>query len=88
MAQQKAKAKKPARPTQIRTHSLTKDDLVILQRFSQDASDLLGWTVSGSAIVRALLRYGDQHGVPWARAKLFPLIEAEIARGTVWGKKT
>ena len=75
------------RPSLIRTHSLTAGDLKILQQISQDASDLLGWTVSGSAVVRALLRYADQQGEGWSRKQLFPLIENELVRGTMWGHR-
>jgi hypothetical protein len=89
MAIKKTTRKKAApRPSLIRTHSLTAGDLKILQRFSQDASDLLGWTVSGSAIVRALLRYADEQGEVWTRKQLYPLIEDEIAQGTVWGHRS
>jgi hypothetical protein len=43
--------------------------------------------VSGSAIMRGLLRHADQQGMGWIREQLTPLIEGEIQRGTVWGKK-
>lgn len=88
MASLKRKRKKPAvPPTLICTHSLTPDDVAILQRFSHEASDQLGWTVSGSAMVRALLRHAKQQGSPWVAETLVPLIEEEIQSGIVWGKK-
>ena len=88
MASPKRKKKKPALPpTLICTHSLTPDDAAILQRFSREASDQLGWTVSSSAMVRALLRYAKRQGSGWVAETLFPLIEGEIQSGIVWGKK-
>ena len=74
-------------PDRIRTHSLAENDLIILQQLAQDASDYLGWTVSGSALVRALLRHAAQQETAWVREQLFPFIEGEITAGTVWGKK-
>lgn len=70
-----------------RTHTLSQDDNRLLDRLSQDASDALGWTVSTSAVMRALLRYVAQQPPTWAPATLFPVIEQEIAAGTVWGSK-
>jgi hypothetical protein len=58
-----------------------------LQRLSRDASDALGWTVSSSAVVRALIRQAGQQPASWATAALHPLIEEEIAQGRVWGSK-
>jgi len=58
-----------------------------LKRLSRDASDYIGWTVSSSAIVRALVRYAEQQPPGWATSQLFPLVEREIASGTVWGRK-
>jgi hypothetical protein len=71
----------------IRSLSITPEDAKLLDRFSQDASDYLGWTVSGSAIMRGLLRHADQQGAEWMRENLFPFVEHEIQRGIVWGKK-
>jgi len=85
MARPKTLSKK--HPLIPRTHSLTEDTNTILQRLSQDASDALGWTVGGSAIVRSLLRYADQQPPTWAATALHPLIEREIANGTFWGSK-
>lgn len=88
MALAKTKRRKPtSSPLIIRSLSVTPDDATALDRIAQDASDYIGWTVSGSAIVRALLRYADQQQGEWLREQLFPLIEQEIESGTVWGKK-
>jgi hypothetical protein len=59
----------------------------ILDRLTQDATDYIGRTISGSAIVRALLTYADQQGYQWTLSTLAPLIETEIQSGTMWGKK-
>lgn len=74
-------------PMVIRAISLSSDTTKIMELFGKDASDVLGWTVSGSAIVRALLRHADQQGYGWARSELFPFVEHEISSGVVWGKK-
>ena len=88
MASLKTKRKKPASaPTTIRSLSLTPTATRTLDSIAQDASDAIGWTVSGSAIVRALLRHADEQGGGWIKARLFPLIEQEIQSGMVWGKK-
>jgi hypothetical protein len=88
MASLKTKRKKAQNaPSTIRSLSVTPTDTRRLDRLAQDASDYIGWTVSGSAIVRALLRYAADQGEGWAREYLFPFIEEEIKSGTVWGKK-
>jgi hypothetical protein len=56
-----------------------------LQRWSQDATDALGWTVSSSALLRALLQYASRQPASWVPANLFPIIEQEIAAGVRWG---
>jgi hypothetical protein len=58
-----------------------------LHRLTQDASDALGWTVSNSAIFRALLSYVEQQPRSWVTTEILPHIEQEIARGRVWGSK-
>jgi hypothetical protein len=88
MALPKTKRKKPPRLLlTIRSLSITQENTTTLDRIAQDASDAIGWTVSGSAIVRALLRYADQQDGEWFSGQLFPIIEQEIQGGTVWGKK-
>ncbi|SRR6266849_778909 len=86
MAATKTRGKKSdSPPSTIRTVSLTQKGALALEALSQEASDLLGWTISGSAIVRALLRFAEQQGPTWARSQLMPLIEAELGAGVVWG---
>ena len=88
MALQKTRQKKPpGSPFTIRSLSITSEDAKLLNRIAQEASDYIGWTVSGSAIVRALLRLANQRKADWFREQLFPFIEQEIEHGTVWGKK-
>src|SRR5712691_2223973 len=69
----------------VRSLTLTPAADATLQRLSGDASDYIGRKVSGSAIVRALLRQAEQQG---STAQLFPLLEMELTSGeVVWGKK-
>jgi hypothetical protein len=77
----------PKAPMAIRTHALSEDTDQILNQLSQEASDLLGWRASNSAIVRALLRYASQRPPDWKAKMLFPLIEREIVAGVHWGGK-
>lgn len=58
-----------------------------LQHLSQEASDRLGWTVSSSAVLRALVSYAGQQPASWAVSELLPVVEREIAAGRVWGSK-
>jgi len=83
----RAKTTPKRQPLVIRSLTLTHDADETVQRLSKNASDYLGWTVSSSAIVRALLRYVAQHPASWALSHLFPFVEREIASGIVWGKK-
>lgn len=84
-----ARLKKPSPKETIlvRSHTLTPTVDRALRDISQDASDLLGWTVSNSAVVRAMVRYINAQGERWQREHLFPVIEQEIQDGTFWGKK-
>ncbi len=77
----------PIEPLKICSLKLTPTAEQVLQRLGQDASDSLGWTVSSSAMLRALLAYVDQQPPAWASSTLYPFVEQEIARGRVWGKK-
>jgi hypothetical protein len=70
----------------VRTITLTQADQDMLDRLSRDASDFIGRTVSGSAIVRALIRQVVRHG-PSAADALFMLVEKELKSGVRWGKK-
>jgi hypothetical protein len=88
MASIKKKVKKLTHPPfLIRTLSITARDAQILDRMAQDASDYLGWTISGSAIIRAFLRHAEGNDLHWEQEHLFPFIEEEIQAGRVWGKK-
>jgi hypothetical protein len=58
-----------------------------LQRLSREASDRLGWTVSSSAMVRAVIRQAGKQPPAWAASELHPFIEEEMAAGRVWGKQ-
>lgn len=73
-------------PLRVRTIKVTPAAEGILQRLGQDASDALGWTVSGSAVIRALVRHAGGQAPAWAAEVLHPLIEEEIGQGRVWGK--
>jgi FixJ family two-component response regulator len=89
-----ARTKKAVRQEQsgLSIHSVTlaPDVVETLRRLSRDASDFLGWPVSGSAIIRALVRQvdqqADQHG-PAAVEALFLQIEQELKSGVRWGKQ-
>jgi FixJ family two-component response regulator len=73
------------------TFTLASDVVTTLQRLSRDASDFLGWPISSSAIVRALVRQvdqqADQYG-PSAVETLFLLVEKELKEGVTWGEQT
>ena len=75
----------------LHTFTLAPDVVKTLQRLSRDASDFLGWPISSSAIVRALVRQvdqqADQHGSS-AVEPLFLLVEQELKAGVTWGKQT
>lgn len=74
-------------PLKVVSVKLTPAAEYLLQQLSQDASDALGWTVSSSAVVRALIRQAGRQPPAWAAAEIHPLIEQEIAQGRVWGSK-
>jgi hypothetical protein len=77
----------PTETLKVCTVKLTPATERTLRRLSQDASDALGWTVSNSAMIRALLSYVEQRPPAWTPAALYPFVEQEIARGRVWGRK-
>jgi hypothetical protein len=74
-------------PLQPRTSTFSEADQETLDRFSKDISDYTGRTVSGSAVLRALVRYAGQQRYDWVLAHLPPLIEQEMTSGRTWGKK-
>jgi hypothetical protein len=67
--------------------SLTPATKQTLEHIRQEASDQIGWAVSGSAMLRALITYAGQQPQSWVSSVLYPLVEQEIAQGRVWGKK-
>ena len=77
----------PVEPLKVCSVKLTPTAEHTLQQLSQDASDIVGWTVSNSAVMRALIAYVGRQTTAWAKETLFPLIEAEIVQGRVWGTK-
>jgi hypothetical protein len=85
MAPRKTQPKKG--PFVVRSYSQAIVTETILKRLSQDATDIIGRTVSDSAILRALLRYANGQPFPWVREHLYPYIEEEMEDGTTWGKQ-
>jgi len=86
MARLKLVPKKEQRTVAVHTVTLTPDVVEAIQQLSKDASDFLGRTVSGSAIIRALVRQVAKQGPP-ATDALFLEVERELKRGVMWGKK-
>lgn len=70
----------------VHTVTLTPDVVEAIQQLSRDASDFLGRKVSGSAIIRALVRQAVKHGAPAAEV-LFLEVEKELNAGVLWGSK-
>jgi hypothetical protein len=68
-----------------RSYTLTPEATTALQHLSQEASDALGRTVGGSAMIRVLIEHAAQQPPGWAAATLHPLIEKEIASGIFQG---
>jgi hypothetical protein len=69
----------------LRTYMLAPADQDALARLAQDATEEIRWTISGSAVLRALIRAASQD-TPWVREHVYPLIMQAIAEGsTVWG---
>jgi hypothetical protein len=89
MATAKSKGKKslPLNPEFfVKSITITHVEQDLLDQLSQRASDFLGWTVSNSAILRALVRYVVDQGPP-AEDALFLEVEKELRSGVVWGRK-
>jgi len=74
-------------PLKVYTVKLTPAVAELLLHLGQDASDALGWTVSSSAVIRALIRQAGKQPPEWVVSEIHPLIEEEIASGRVWGSK-
>lgn len=53
------------------------------QSVSGEASDYIGRKVSGSAMVRALLRYAEKQEYQWVLAQLCPMVEEELSQGVI-----
>lgn len=67
----------------IHTVTLTTDEIIALKRLSQAVSDVLGRSISNSAIVRALVRKADQG----SEEDLCLEVEKELNAGVRWGKQ-
>lgn len=85
-----ARSKNPPLETKpdlhVYTFSLTPQVATAIQRLSEDAGDFLGRKVSGSAIIRALVRQVIRQG-PSATDALFLEVEKEMNDGVLWGSK-
>ena len=77
----------PKEPLKVYSVKLTPAAAELLLHLGQDASDALGWTVSSSAVIRALIQHAGRQPSEWAATMLYPIIEQEIAQGRVWGSK-
>jgi hypothetical protein len=77
----------PKAPLVIHSLTLTSTTAATLRRLSTDAAEYIGRAVSGSAIVRALLRHIAQQPESWVQARIFPFVEKELESGVIWGKK-
>lgn len=84
------RAKKPLTPEkpQLTIHSvtLTAEEVEIVRRFSQYASDTFGRSISNSAVIRALVHQMGRMEPPAIDA-LFLEIERELNAGVWWGKQ-
>jgi hypothetical protein len=76
-----------ALPLFIRTVTFTQTEQALLDRMSQDVSDTLGRKVSGSALLRALVRYAASQPYAWLLDQLRPQVEQEMSSGRRWGSK-
>jgi hypothetical protein len=80
------KKRPPPKPDVLKAFSLTRDNDNVLGHLRQQAGDELGRTISGSAIIRALLTYAGAQGPAWIRSTVLPLIDQELSAGVKWGK--
>lgn len=87
MIMERIKKTSSQEPLRVYSLKLTPAAEHLLNDLSQDATDAIGRPVSSSALVRALLQYLAQQPSTWTATTLYPLIEQEIERGRVWGKK-
>lgn len=72
-------------PFVIHSFALVVDNEETLADVRQTATDAIGRPISGSAVVRALLRYVGQQPSFWIAKQIHPLLEQEIEAGRVWG---
>ena len=87
MARAKKKQEKEKPEIHVNSIALTREAEATLQRLSGEASDYVGRKVSGSAIVRALLRFTDKQDYQWVLSQLCPRVKEELSSGVTWGKK-
>jgi uncharacterized alpha/beta hydrolase family protein len=81
-----AQNKQPSSSLILHSFSLSPENDATLQLFSHVATDHVGRAVSKAAIIRALVRYAAQQGVPLVK-QLVPFIDAELNAGVLWGTK-
>lgn len=81
------KKKCPPQPLQVCSIKLPPAVAASLAALALDASDHLGRPISTSTIARAALTYLAWQSSGWTVTNLYPLMEQEIERGRVWGKK-
>jgi hypothetical protein len=87
MARKKSPPKRTKHHFIVRSLTLTPATESTLRQLSEDASDELGWSVSKSALTRAMILYVKQQGASWAKDNLFSLIEKELEGGIIWGNR-
>jgi len=86
MAQRKTPPPHEQPTSSIHSVTLADEEVLLLRRLSQEASDFLGRTISSSAVIRALIRQIGKQGPSEADA-LFIEIERGIKAGKLWGCK-
>jgi hypothetical protein len=72
-------------PFVIHSFALAEENEETLANVRQTASDAIGRPISGSAVVRALLRYVTRQPSFWIAKQIHPLLEQEIEEGREWG---
>ena len=87
MARAKKEQKKEKPKIHVQSMALTPETEKTLQRLRGEATDYIGRKVSGSAMVRALLRFADKQEYQWVLSQLCPIVEEELSQGVIWGKK-
>lgn len=66
--------------------ALTPAEVKVVQRLSQEATDIIGRTISVSAVLRALVRWVQSQEPKFTREQIVPIIEEELAL-LRWGRK-